>query len=788
MQNDFVGTSASSAVELSLNGEWRLDYFPQPDRGAVRTLPLPSGIDVRTVQATVPGNCELDLVRAGVLPNPEVGTNALALRPYEGFQWLYSKTFEAPVVAAGRRVELVFGGIDTLADVFLNGVKVGESENMFIERRFDVTDAIRPGANTVQVLIRSVFLEAQEKDVGELGHFLGGWDGEPFRKAAHMYGWDIFQRLIVSGLWRGVTVRVAPVCAVDNPAWIVSDVRRSDGHARIDIHCRVKGPMRLFDGRYTLRFRLMDGGRTVVEHRRPLHSVHHRCSVAADGLKLWWPRSFGEPFLYDGVIDVLAPDGAVCAENRAKIGIRTITLRRENWTSPEHPGDFLFIVNGEPCYIRGTNWVPLDQFHARDAEHLEAALEMVADLNCNMVRVWGGGVYESDAFFDWCDANGVMVWQDFMTGCSVFPQGDEFARLVEEETKSVVLRFRNHPSLALWSGNNENDAAFSWHTPPAFRRDPNDDRSSRETIPRVLMEFDVTRPYLPSSPYFDRDVAAGRAKPSEDHLWGERGYYKVPYYLDNTARFASEMGYHGCPCRASIERMMTPDCVYPWRDVATRDWNDEWRIKGTDCWMSSEIAPQLWNRNDLMLNQCRLMFGEVPEDLDTFIEASQLIQAEALKTFCELFRTRKFRRFNGLIWWNLRDGWPIVSDAVVDWFGARKKAYFALKNAQRDQLVCVIDNGEVWAVNDNLAPVGGHVHIADVASGTVLLDVDWALESNAAEKIGSVSWSGQGVLAIRYTVGSAEFRNWYLYGEPPFQLAETAAALAAAVTSDACDW
>ncbi len=214
---------------------------------------------------------------------------------------------------------------------------------------------------------------------------------------------------------------------------------------------------------------------------------------------------------------------------------------------------------------------------------------------------------------------------------------------------------------------------------------------------------------------------------------------------------------------------MTPKCVYPWRDVATRDWNDEWRIKGTDCWMSPDIAPQLWNRNDLMLNQCRLMFGEVSEDLDTFIEASQLIQAEALKTFCELFRTRKFRRFNGLIWWNLRDGWPIVSDAVVDWFGVRKKAYFALKNAQRDQLVCVIDSGEVWAVNDNLAPVGGHATVTDAASGHLLLDADWELGPNAAERIGKVEWEGQGVLDIAYAVGEKQFRNWYLYGDPPFR-------------------
>ena len=766
----------NATTTLSLEGEWLLDYFPQPDTGAVRTLPLPDGIDVKSVRATVPGNCELDLVRAGILPNPEVGMNAQALRPFESFQWLYTRTFEAPEIPAGRRVELVFGGIDTLADIFLNGEKVGESENMFIERRFDVTGRVLPGINTVQVLIRSIFLEAQKKDLGELGHFLGGWDGEPFRKAAHMWGWDIFQRLVVSGLWRSVSLRVAPACEIDNPAWIVSEVTR-EGTARIDMQCRVKGGMRFFDGNYTLRFRLMDGGRVVIESHRPLLSVHHHCSVRAEGLKLWWPRSFGEPFLYDGVIDVVAPDGTICAENRAKIGIRTVKLKREDWHSSERPGEFLFIVNGEPCYIRGTNWVPLDQFHCRDQGHLAETLELVKDLNCNMVRVWGGGVYESDAFFDWCDANGVMVWQDFMTGCSVFPQGEEFARLVEEETKSVVLRFRNHPSLVLWSGNNENDAAFTWRTPPEFRRDPNDDRSSRETIPRVLMEFDVTRPYLPSSPYFDKEVAAGLAKPSEDHLWGERGYYKVPYYLDNTARFASEMGYHGCPNRASLERMMTPQCVYPWKDVKTRDWNDEWRLKGTDCWFSPDIAPSLWNRNDLMLNQCLRMFGEVPEDLDEFIEASQTIQAEAMKTFCELFRTRKFRRFNGLIWWNVRDGWPIVSDAVVDWYGGKKRAYYALRNVQRDQLVCVIDSGEVWAVNDNLTPTGGHACITDMASGHILLDTDWEIGPNAAETIGSVEWHGQGVLDIKYTVGDLAFGNWYLYGEPPFDRAKTLAFL-----------
>ncbi len=185
-----VASGSYAATSMSLDGEWRLDYFPQPDDGAVREVAaVPS--NAKTVKATVPGNCELDLVNAGILPPMEVGLNVLKLRPYEGYQWLYAKTFDAPAVdvASGARAMLVFGGIDTLADVFLNGEKIGESENMLIERRFDVTRRLKKGANTVQVLLRPVLLDAQYATVGEMGGpSEPGADGERYRKAAHMGG------------------------------------------------------------------------------------------------------------------------------------------------------------------------------------------------------------------------------------------------------------------------------------------------------------------------------------------------------------------------------------------------------------------------------------------------------------------------------------------------------------------------------------------------------------------------------------------------------------------------
>ena len=200
--------AVQAATRVSLEGEWRLDYFPQPDDGPVRELPV--SVPVKTVRATVPGNCELDLVNAGVLPPPEFGMNVLKLRPYEGYQWLYTKTFSKPAVAAGQRVILEFEGIDTLADIFLNGRKIGETSNMLIPHEFNVTKLLKDGDNTVQVLIRSVMCEAQHMTIGQLGYSMGDSlaDAEPFRKAGHMGGWDIFPRVFVSGLWRGVSLHV----------------------------------------------------------------------------------------------------------------------------------------------------------------------------------------------------------------------------------------------------------------------------------------------------------------------------------------------------------------------------------------------------------------------------------------------------------------------------------------------------------------------------------------------------------------------------------------------------
>lgn len=765
-----IAASGYASSTISLGGEWRLDYFPQPDGGAIRELPI--NVDYKTVVAQVPGNCELDLVRAGVLPQPEIGLNIMGFREYEGYQWLYTRSFTAPAVADGERAMLKFAGIDTLADVFLNGEKIGSANNMLIPYEFDITRRLKLGENVVQVLIRSAAIEAQFTELGELGFSMGsqgGVDGESFRKAAHMGGWDIFPRAFVSGLWRDVTVEIQDPVRIDQTAWMVRNLTKD--RAEMLVHFRVQAPFSRI-GKSKLQLNVLRNGKAVATLVRDFNHYHNAIYFNVDKPDLWWPKGMGDPALYDGKLEVLDSNGLVLAAHVDRIGIRTIKLERDDVYGHDRKGQFLFRVNNEPCYVRGSNWVPLDSFHSRDRQFLIPTLELFDDLNCNMIRIWGGGVYEPQELYDYCDEHGIMIWQDFMTGCSVFPQTDEYAKVTEQEVRSIVTSFRNHASLALWSGNNENDMAFRWHLGPNLARDPNLDRNSRITIPNVLFDLDVMHDYLPSSPYYSPDVYSGKAKPSEDHLWGARAYYKTNFYTNSPCWFASEMGYHGCPNRESLEKMMSKDCVYPWKKITGKDpyrdyqWNDEWQLKASNPYLDRNNS--LWRRNSLMTNQAKLMFGDVPTELDDFIYASQFVQSEALKTFVELFRAGKFTKKNGLVWWNVRDGWPQLSDAVVDYYGGKKRAYYTLKNIQQDQLVCVTDDHCVHAVNDTLKPVKGKVEITDRVSGKVVLEKQYDVPANSAIVLGSVNWEGQGVLDIVYEQGGQQSSNWFLYGTIPF--------------------
>ncbi len=745
------------AAALSLNGTWRLDYRLEEERGEWRTVP-----------AQVPGDAYVALQDARVIPDLTVGTNVWGALKYEQCEWRYSRTFNAPQLKPGERAELVFDGVDTRATYTLNGVQIGRSDNMFVPHRFDVTERLKPTGNTLEVLIASPLGRSLLNVLGRSR--VGGTDVEGIRKAQHSFGWDIMPRVVCGGIWRDVYLDVLPPERFGDVFWIVERVDAKKRTADVRVQCQVIAPRRrLHTAR--LRVTLSRDGKVVSECKHPLRYAQTCDNLRVTDAKLWWPRSAGEPALYDAVAELTDEDGSLLARDVRKIGLRTVRLERADWYSEENPGTFRFIVNGSPVYMHGCDWTPMDALHSRDGRHIRRCLDMLVDLNCNMIRIWGGGVYEPDALYDFCDRNGILVWQDFMMGNVEPEQNDAFAKAIEEEAKVQVVRLRSHPSLALWCANNEQDrsVASMWRENAP---DPAGDRISREVLPRVLRDFDPFTPYIPSSPWWTPDVVSGKAKLSQDHLWGPRAqYFKGAFWTANTPTFVSETGYHGCPCVESLRRMMTPDGVYPWPDRSNKfDFNAEWQCKATVAYPEQGPGGDGNGRNSLMPRQAAMMFGKTPERLEDFVDASQHAQAEALKTWIELSRSRKGRTW-GLLWWNLRDGWPILSDGVVDWYFGKKQAYAAIRQASQDELVMIRDDHKVVAVNDRFRAVKGDVRIMDRETGRVVLAKDYSVGANATAEIGTLDWSGQGVFEIEYAVDEEWHRNYYLYGEPPFSFA-----------------
>jgi beta-mannosidase len=747
---------------IDLNGEWQLSYSPQQDK----YIKL-QNIDfntMSTVPARVPGNVELDLIRAGILPDLAVGNNIYLLREYETYEWWYRHRFNAPAIPDRHTAELVFEGLDCLAEVWLNGTSIGAASNMLVPHRFDVTDTLKSGENEIVVRIRSAVLEGRERIPAPFESALPcGFESLAVRKAPHMYGWDIMPRVVTAGIWRDVYVQFLPPTRWRSVYWATTATDAQRRSAVVFVDWDFITEEHAIDD-WQVRLRLSRNGRTVHESLHPVFHTHGRTWVHLQDVDLWWPRGYGEPVLYEATAELLDGQGTVLDTHRCRIGLRTARLEYTEVTTPEQPGEFVFVVNGVKVFAKGTNWVPLDAFHSRDLQHLKPTLDMLVDLNCNMVRCWGGNVYESDAFFDLCDEHGVMVWQDFAFACAIYP--DEIIPAVRQEAEEVVRRLRNHASLVLWCGNNEIDHTYFW---TGMGIDPNTDKISRQVLAEVVRRQDPFRSYLPSSPYVGPEAMrlGGDANLTpEQHLWGPRDDFKGAFYTGSQAHFVSEIGYHGCPDRRSLEQMMEPNYLWPWQD------NEQWLTHAV------RPLPRMTDYNyriPLMAKQIAVLFDTVPDNLDDFILASQISQAEALKFFIERWRQRKWRT-TGILWWNLRDGWPIISDAIVDYYHRKKLAYVYIKRVQTD--VCAMlseaEDGvhTLIVVNDTLHPVAGEVEVTDADSGNQLLHAAFTVEPNGKSVAGSVPQVQQPAMwLIRWKLsdGSA-FLNHYLAGDRPVLL------------------
>ena len=756
---------------MDLNGKWKLYYAPQGENKLSSVFDLEkSGIPF--VEATVPGNVELDLSAAGILPEDLFkGMNILKAEKYENYEWWYEKTFSAPAAPDdAHNVVLHFGAVDCLAEYYLNGEKIGESDNMFVSQDFDVTNKVKYGEeNTLHVHIASAVLKGASEDI-EPNMALQSWHATSIslnvRKAPHSYGWDIMPRAVSAGIWRPVELQYKKkydfrylyfkIRNMDGKDGIISLAYDSDiqpEYAFKDHHLRIYG--KCGDSEFykeTDEIGMRKTGAGIFVFTIP-------------NIKLWWPKHYGEPNLYDITVELIDQKGDILISKTVRRGFRTLELHHSEIVEPN--GCFEFVVNGKRIMATGTNWVPMDAYHSRDNSRYEKALSMADDLGCNIIRCWGGNVYEDHDFFNYCDEHGILVWQDFAMACHQYPQHSRFMAKLEKEAEWVVKELRDHPSLALWSGDNEIDSMLAGNGV-----DPSTNRLTREVLPRVIERLDPERPYIASSPYISSvaynmgDNRQGSQVYPEDHLWGPRDYFKSSFYTNSKAYFVSETGYHGCPNKESIEKFIDEEFVWPYKD------NRQWNLHSSDqrhngCW---------GDRTMLMHRQVAQLFGEVPTDMEDYILASQISQAEAKKFFVEHMRA-KMSRNGGVIWWNLVDGWPQMSDAIVDYYYSKKLAYGYIKRSQRGFMI-MLDEMNNWkqsviTANSTLEPVKGHVKITDMDSGKVYFEKDFTAGANCNTNLGSIPlmYSDKGMFLIEWELENGEKHfNTYLYGAPGFDL------------------
>lgn len=709
-----------------------------------------------SIPATVPGNFELDMERAGLLPDLLKELNMLKVQELENKHLWYVTRFNNPYDAT-ERCFLRFEGIDTFAEIYLNGKLIGETDNMFIPHEIAVPE-IKAGENELVVHIKPTEIEARkfQTEASTTVHWKNTASSMFVRKAPHMYGWDIMPRAITGGLWRSVSLICKAEDYIEDIYLYTATLRPNRAVIFINYQLVCKE-----DNIRDYRLEIKGGcGDSLVNETYDLWHTSGRIHFYVDNPKLWWTKDMGEPNLYELKVELYYKDKLIETVDK-KLGIREVKLLRTSIIDENGNGEFCFKLNGEKMFVRGTNWVPLDAFHSREKERMPKALELLDESGCNMVRCWGGNVYEPQEFFDFCDEHGIAVWQDFAMACATYPKEDVFLEAIKKETESVVRNYRHHPSIFIWSGDNECDMFTTYSAVP---QDPARNIVTRKIIPEVINRLDPMRsPYfLPSSPYIDELAMSTGAKTPEDHYWF-RCYYKDPKYLGN-AKYLSEIGYFGVPALESLRKFFSEKALENWLK------DPEWIFYA----MSTEITPDSEGAfiPQCIANMVGYLFDEIPDNLSDFTVASQIVQAEALKFFVEHFRIHKWEK-TGIMCWNLLDGWPQTSNGFVDYYFKKKMVFDIVKTSYAPVSVACGEPSDgkisVYGINEYLQNKEIEYTVTCMDTGTVVAMGKTNISANESCKIAEFEYDGaKCCYLINWTVDGKEYNSHYLAGEPLF--------------------
>ncbi|GAA1760675.1 glycoside hydrolase family 2 protein [Streptomonospora arabica] len=665
--------------------------------------PVPEEIAGRSVPAQVPGSAHTDLLAAGLIGDPYLDTAETDLAWAHRTSWRYTCTFEADAPRPGERVDLAFDGLDTIAEVRLNGRLLGGTANMHRAYRFDVREALRGGANELTVDF-SPALEYAERERERLGH-RPHTNAHPYnmvRKMACSFGWDWGPDLQTAGIWKPVRLErwrgaritgVRPLVTVDGR-----------GTGRVEAHVGVEhaGPGGSGGG-LVLAVRVA-GRETRVAV--PAGADEAVAVVEVPEARLWWPVGYGDQPLYD--LDVTLSEQAAGGREAAggseaeadtvhrRIGFRTVDVD----TSPDEIGArFTVTVNGRPIAVKGANWIPDDHFLTRiTRERLARRVDQALGAHMNMLRVWGGGIYETDDFYDVCDERGVLVWQDFALACASYPEEEPLAAEFEAEARENVARLSSHPSLAVWNGGNENLWGFAdWGWPEALAGRTWGEHYYYELFPRVVAELDPTRPYVDGSPC-SPGHRPGELHPNDPehgcrHEWQVWNQVDYTHYRDTVPRFCAEFGFQGPPTWTTLT-----------------DWIHDSPLTPTS---PAFLLHQKAGDGNGKLHRGMEGHLPVPDDFADWHWATQLNQARAVAFGVEHFRSW-WPRTSGTLVWQLNDCWPVTSWAAVDGDERPKPLYYSLRRAYAPRLLTFQprDGGlALIAVNDTGEAWSGHVRL-----------------------------------------------------------------------------
>ncbi|MCQ4213318.1 glycoside hydrolase family 2 protein [Streptomyces longispororuber] len=608
----------------------------------------------KRLEAEVPGCVHTDLLAAGLIPDPFLGANEKEIDWVGRRSWTYTLDLP-PTGDTAERTDLVFDGLDTAAELVLDGQELGLTRNMHRSYRFDVTGR----AGELSVTFASAYDEAASVRAvtGERPNVYP----EPFqyvRKMAANFGWDWGPTVVTAGIWRPARLecwstarvaRVRPLVTVDG----------TDGRVelRVDVERTAAGTDRRLVALATV---------AGVTTRAEIDGDSVTLVLDVPGVRLWWPRGHGEQPLYDVELRLL--DGAAPLDVwQRRIGFRTVELDR---SADEHGTGFTFVVNGERVFVRGVNWIPDDVLPSRiTPERYRERLEQTAAANVDLVRVWGGGIYEDDAFYDACDELGLMVWQDFLFACAAYPEEQPLRGEVEAEARENVVRLMPHPSLILWNGNNENLWGFrDWDWEEPLAGDSWGEGYYLGLLPRVVAGLDPTRHYTAGSPWSGSwDHHPNDPDHGTYHSWEVWNRQDYTEYRANVPRFVSEFGWQAPAALATLRRAL------PGEDLAPDS--------------PGMLHHQKAEDGNGKLNRGVARHFDLPEgDFDRWHYLTQVVQARAVATGIEHWRAN-WPRCAGTIVWQINDCWPVSSWSAIDGDGRLKPLHHELRRVYADRLL-----------------------------------------------------------------------------------------------------